>query len=65
MAIPAQEEITQIRGDLRGVEDESALATLLPQVYDELRVVAHACVRNERPDHTLQTTALVHESRTN
>lgn len=62
MAVPADDEITQIGADLRGVEGESALAALLPQVYEELRLAADACLRRERPDHTLQATALVHEA---
>ncbi len=35
---------------------------LLPRVYAELRVLAEAYLRQERPDHTLQPTALVHEA---
>jgi RNA polymerase sigma factor (TIGR02999 family) len=31
-------------------------------VYDELRRLAHHHLRNERPDHTLHSTALVHEA---
>lgn len=42
--------------------DEKALGELLPLVYNELRRVARAQLRRERPDHTLQTTALVHEA---
>lgn len=34
---------------------------MLPQVYDELRGLAAGYLRRERPDHTLQPTALVHE----
>jgi len=34
----------------------------LPLVYNELRRVARAQLRRERPDHTLQSTALVHEA---
>jgi RNA polymerase sigma factor (TIGR02999 family) len=34
----------------------------MPLVYRELRRLAHGHLRNERPDHTLQTTALVHEA---
>jgi RNA polymerase sigma-70 factor (ECF subfamily) len=34
---------------------------LLPHVYDELRALAERLMREERPDHTLQATALVHE----
>ena len=35
---------------------------ILPLVYDELRRLAHAKMSRESPDHTLQTTALVHEA---
>jgi hypothetical protein len=41
--------------------DRKALEDLLPLVYDELRRLAHYQLRNERPNHTLQSTALVHE----
>ncbi|MBK7405594.1 MAG: RNA polymerase subunit sigma [Phycisphaerales bacterium] len=37
-------------------------ADLLPLVYDELRRMAARAMRHERPDHTLQSTALVHEA---
>jgi RNA polymerase sigma factor (TIGR02999 family) len=40
----------------------AALETLLPIVYDELRRVAHHYLQGERPGHTLQSTALVHEA---
>jgi RNA polymerase sigma factor (TIGR02999 family) len=42
--------------------DEEALRTLVPLVYDELRRLAHRYLQKERPDHTLQSTALVHEA---
>jgi RNA polymerase sigma factor (TIGR02999 family) len=42
--------------------DESALEKLIPAVYDELRRIAHHHMRNEKSDHTLQTTALVNEA---
>lgn len=42
--------------------DESALERLTPYVYKELRRLADAYLRKERPDHTLQATALVHEA---
>jgi RNA polymerase sigma factor (TIGR02999 family) len=35
---------------------------LFPLVYAELRRLADACIRRERPGHTLQATALVHEA---
>ena len=42
--------------------DEAALAELTPLVYEELRRVAHHHLSGQRPDHTLQTTALVNEA---
>jgi RNA polymerase sigma factor (TIGR02999 family) len=42
--------------------DDDALHRLLPLVYEELRRVARRHLRGERPDHTLQTTALIHEA---
>ena len=42
--------------------DQQALNDLLPIVYPELRRLAHRHLRKERPDHTLQSTALVHEA---
>ena len=38
------------------------LNSALPMIYDELRELASSYLRHERPDHTLQPTALVHES---
>lgn len=45
-----------------GSGDDSALNRLLPLVYDELRALAESYLQRERPDHTLQATALVHEA---
>ena len=42
--------------------DRGALEDLLPVVYAELRRIAGRYLRHERPDHTLQPTALVHEA---
>jgi RNA polymerase sigma factor (TIGR02999 family) len=39
-----------------------AIEAILPLVYEELRLLAGGYLRNERPDHTLQRTALVHEA---
>ncbi len=39
----------------------SELDRLLPEAYDELRRLAARTMRDQRPDHTLQPTALVHE----
>ena len=41
--------------------DQEALQALIPLVYKELRLAAHRCLKAERPDHTLQSTELVHE----
>ena len=43
-------------------EDRGALDRLTPVVYDELRRMAAGFLRRQRPDHTLQPTALVHEA---
>jgi RNA polymerase sigma factor (TIGR02999 family) len=42
--------------------DKEALDKLVPLVYDELRRQAARYLRHERPGHTLQTTALIHEA---
>lgn len=42
--------------------DSAALEKLVPLVYDELRRLARNCLAGQRPDHTLQSTALVHEA---
>src|SRR5262249_4556251 len=42
--------------------DRDALDRMLPLVYDELRRMAARRLSGERPDHTLQPTALVHEA---
>jgi RNA polymerase sigma factor (TIGR02999 family) len=42
--------------------DDAALAELTPLVYQELRRLAHYYMDGQRPDHTLQTTALVNEA---
>src|SRR6266704_4412140 len=42
--------------------DDAVLAELTPLVYGELRRLAHRHMGGERPDHTLQTTALVNEA---
>src|SRR5260370_5652974 len=42
--------------------DGSALAELTPLVYEELRRLAHHYMEGQRPNHTLQTTALVNEA---
>lgn len=42
--------------------DADALDALLPRVYDQLRAIARARLRGERPEHTLDTSGLVHEA---
>jgi len=42
--------------------DAETLRGMLPAVYDQLRHVAAGFMQDERPDHTLQPTALVHEA---
>lgn len=46
----------------RGTCQGETASTLFPLVYHELRVLAAGYLRQERPDHTLQPTALVHEA---
>jgi RNA polymerase sigma-70 factor, ECF subfamily len=45
-----------------GSGDQESLNELMPLVYGELRRLARCYLRRERPGHTLQTTALVHEA---
>ena len=45
-----------------GEDETTRLAEILPLVYEELRLLAGGYLRQERPEHTLQRTALVHEA---
>ena len=54
-------EVTRLLRDWSDGSRE-ALEKLLPLVYDELRHLAHSYLTRERREHTLQTTALVHEA---
>ena len=54
-------DVTQILSALEA-GDPKAASELLPLVYDELRKLAAARMAEERADHTLQPTALVHEA---
>lgn len=54
-------DVTQLLAQIRG-GDERAAEQLVPLVYKELRKIAAAMMRRERPDHTLQPTAVVHEA---
>jgi RNA polymerase sigma factor (TIGR02999 family) len=60
VADSGQGEITQLLARWeRG--DEGAVEALAPLVYERLRGIAEAYLRHERPDHTLQPTAVVNE----
>jgi RNA polymerase sigma factor (TIGR02999 family) len=59
--MPKSQDPTQMLLDLTAGQ-RAALDELMPLVYDELRLLADRYLHNERPDHTLQTTALVHEA---
>lgn len=54
-------EITRLLTEWSG-GNQAALDTLIPVIYDELRRLASNYMRGERPDHILQTTALVNEA---
>jgi RNA polymerase sigma factor (TIGR02999 family) len=54
-------EVTQLLADW-SQGDQAALERLTPVVYEELRRLAHRYMEGQRPDHTLQTTALVNEA---
>jgi RNA polymerase sigma-70 factor (ECF subfamily) len=57
----ARGEVTVLLGELK-LGHKDALERLMPLVYRELRRLAGRCMRDERPGHTLQPTALVHEA---
>ena len=61
MSRPSKNELTLLL-NAWSEGDESALEKLMPVVYDELHRLAHRYMRNEKPGHTLQTTALVNEA---
>ena len=54
-------QVTQLLGEWRA-GNESSAERLMDVVYPVLHAIAHRQLREERPDHTLQTTALVHEA---
>ena len=58
---PPTEVVTQLLNQAGG-GDANAATALLPLVYEQLRRLARRQLRRERPDHTLQATALVHEA---
>jgi RNA polymerase sigma-70 factor, ECF subfamily len=58
---PSPQDVTRMLQDWSN-GDQAVAARLMPLVYDELRRLADHYLRGERPDHTLQPTALVHEA---
>ena len=58
---PSPNQITQLLKGW-GHGDQAERNQLIPLVYEELRRMAHQHMRKERPGHTLQTSALVHEA---
>ena len=61
MAEDQSGEVTQLLQQWTG-GNPKALDALMPLVYKELRRLAHYQLQSERPDHSLQSTALVHEA---
>jgi RNA polymerase sigma-70 factor (ECF subfamily) len=57
----APKDVATLLGEL-DVGSDKAAAELVVQLYSELRSLASSYLRRERSDHTLQTTALVHEA---
>jgi RNA polymerase sigma factor (TIGR02999 family) len=58
---PSSDPVSELLSKWRP-EERDLLQTLIPLVYDELRRLARHYLQDERPGHTLQTTALVHEA---
>lgn len=61
MVEPPANSISLLLGEWRN-GDQQALELLIPLVYADLRRIAHRHLRQERPDHTLQSAALVNEA---
>ena len=61
MSSVSPQRVTQLLADWSH-GDDAALAELTPLVYEELRRIAHHFMEGQRPEHTLQTTALVNEA---
>lgn len=58
---PSSDPVSELLSQWKS-ENQDLLKSLVPLVYSELRRLAHRYLREERPGHTLQTTALVHEA---
>lgn len=61
MTAPGDGGVTRLLADLRAGRPD-VVEQVLPLVYDELRAIAARHMRRERPGHTLQPTALVHDA---
>ncbi|MCX6626236.1 MAG: sigma-70 family RNA polymerase sigma factor [Candidatus Solibacter sp.] len=61
MGTRAASDVTGLLAAWKGGNEE-AFRALMPLVYGELRRIAASHLRRERPDHTLQPTALIHEA---
>lgn len=61
MGDSSERDFTQLLVEA-GKGDHRAADALLPLVYDQLRGIARQRMKQERPEHTLQATALVHEA---
>lgn len=59
--VPQAGEVTELLAQL-GSRGPAAVDRLMSILYDELRRIARRQLRGERADHTLETTALVHEA---
>ncbi len=59
--LPQNEQITQLLAELTN-GNKQVVDSLMPLVYTELHQLAHLNLRNERRDHTLNATALLHEA---
>jgi RNA polymerase sigma-70 factor (ECF subfamily) len=59
--MPSTPDVTQVLRELSDGQKD-APDRLMPLVYNELRKLAQGYLQDERPDHTLQATALVHEA---
>ncbi len=62
MGEPDKSQVTQCLTQAHEADRCTMAAKLMPLVYEDLRRLAHKYFRRERPDHTLQPTALVHEA---
>ena len=61
MGVPPTPDVTRLLAAYAD-GDRDALDRLMPMLYDQLKRLAHARLRNERAGHTINTTGLVHEA---